>query len=305
MMPQGTLHFDEPQANSARELIRMALAEDLGAGGDVTTLALIPVHQTGSVQIVARAPGVLAGLPVVRLVVTEVDESIVFGPRAHDGDVLVAGQVIADLSGSLRSLLMLERTCLNFLTHLSGVATLTRRYVDAVAGTRAGIYDTRKTLPGWRALQKYAVAAGGGRNHRMGLGDMLLIKDNHLAGWLAEAPDQTITAAVRAARQWLLAQGGQALQIEIEVDTLAQLADALAGEPDIVLLDNMTIDDMRQAVALRDTRAPQVELEASGGVSLATVASIAATGVERISVGALTHSPPALDLAFDWHCQTA
>jgi nicotinate-nucleotide pyrophosphorylase (carboxylating) len=194
-----------------------------------------------------------------------------------------------------------ERTCLNFLTHLSGVATLTRRYVDAVAGTRAGIYDTRKTLPGWRALQKYAVAAGGGRNHRMGLDDMILIKDNHLAAWKAAAPDRRIAAAVRAARQWSTTQAKSPLPIEVEIDTLAQIEDALAGEPDMVLLDNMTLKDMRQAVALRDARAPDVELEASGGVSLANVAAIAATGVERISVGGLTHSSPALDLAFDWN----
>ena len=297
------MHFRETQAKAARELVRMGLAEDLGpsgdAEGDVTTQALIPQDQTGSVQIVARAPGVLAGLPVALMVFTEVDPSIEFASLAHDGDLLVAGQVIAELSGNLRSLLTGERTCLNFLTHLSGVATFTRRYVDAVAGTRAGIYDTRKTLPGWRVLQKYAVAAGGGRNHRMGLNDMILIKDNHLAGWLAAAPDRGIAAAVRAAREWKMKHAGSPLRIEIEVDTLAQLADALAGEPDMVLLDNMTLAELRQAVSLRNARAPDVELEASGGVSLAIVAAIAATGVERISVGALTHSAPALDLAFD------
>lgn len=299
-MLNSNLQFSETQASAARELIRMALAEDLLPDGDATTQALIPEGQTGSVEIVARAPGVLAGLPVALLVFTEVDPAVIFRFLVHDGDWLVAGQVVAELSGPLRSLLTGERTCLNFLTHLSGVATLTRRYVDAVAGTRAGIYDTRKTLPGWRILEKYAVTAGGGRNHRMGLGDMLLIKDNHLAGWLAAAPDRSIAAAVQAARKWSMARAGAPKQIEIEVDTLAQFADALAGEPDIVLLDNMTLEDMRQAVALRNARAPRVELEASGGVSLASVAAIAATGVERISVGALTHSPPALDLAFDW-----
>lgn len=295
------MHFGETQATAAKELIRIALAEDLGQRGDVTTQALIPNHQSGSVQIVARAPGVLAGLPVAIMVFTEIDPAVNFTSLANDGDLLVPGQVIAEISGSLRSLLTGERTCLNFLTHLSGVATLTRRFVNAVAGTRTGIYDTRKTLPGWRALQKYAVAAGGGRNHRMGLGDMLLIKDNHLAGWLAAAPDRNIAAAVRTARAWVMAHAGSPLQIEIEVDTLAQFAEALAGEPDMVLLDNMTVDDMRQAVVLRNARAPHVELEASGGVSLASVAAIAAAGVERISIGALTHSPPALDLAFDWN----
>ena len=298
-MKNCNLHFGALQAKVARELVWMGLEEDLGPGGDVTTQALIPEGQTGSVQIVARAPGVLAGLPVALMVFTEVDQSVVFSSLSDDGDILVEGQVIAELSGSLRSLLTGERTCLNFLTHLSGVATLTRQYVNAVSGTRAGIYDTRKTLPGWRALEKYAVAAGGGRNHRKGLHDMILIKDNHLAGWLAAGPDRGIAAAIRAAREWEM-QRRSPLQIEVEVDTLAQLEDALAGEPDMVLLDNMTLDELRQAVALRDARAPDIELEASGGVSLATVAAIAATGVERISVGALTHSAPALDLAFDW-----
>lgn len=294
------MHFGPLQAKVARELVWMGLEEDLGPGGDVTTQALIPVGQTGSVQIVARSPGVLAGLPVALMVFAEVDQTVVFTPLARDGDSLVKGQIIAEISGSLRSLLTGERTCLNFLTHLSGIATLTRRYVDTIAGTRAGIYDTRKTLPGWRALQKYAVAAGGGRNHRMGLFDMILIKDNHLAGWLAAGTGRGIAAAIRAASEWEMQHAKSPLQIEVEVDTLAQLEDALAGEPDMVLLDNMTLDEMRQAVALRDRRAPNVELEASGGVSLATVAAIAATGVERISVGALTHSAPALDLAFDW-----
>lgn len=292
--------FNDTQARVARQLVRMGLDEDLGATGDVTTRALIAADQTGSVQIVARQSGVLAGMPVARMVFTEVDPSVVFTPLAHDGDVLATGQIVAELSGSLGSLLTGERTCLNFLTHLSGVATLTRQYVSAVAGTRAGIFDTRKTLPGWRMLEKSAVAAGGGRNHRMGLDDMILIKDNHLAGWRAAAPDHSIAAAVRMARDCQTKRGGSPLQIEVEVDTLVQLADALTGEPDMVLLDNMTLEDMRRAVALRNERAPEVELEASGGVCLTTVAAIAATGVERISVGALTHSAPALDLAFDW-----
>ena len=301
LMNAGAMPFGNSQASAARELILLGLAEDIGTGGDVTTQALIPESQSGAVQIVARAPGVLAGLPVASLVFTQVDPSIVLMPLAADGDWLAVGQVVAEISGKVGSLLTGERTCLNFLTHLSGIATMTRRYVDAVAGTRAGIYDTRKTLPGWRVLEKYAVAAGGGKNHRMGLHDMILIKDNHLAGWQAAAPDHSIAAGVQAARAWTAARAGLPLQIEVEVDTLAQLEEALCGEPDMVLLDNMTLADMRQAVALRDARAPDVELEASGGVSLATVAAIAATGVERISVGALTHSSPALDLAFDWN----
>ena len=294
------MNFGETEQNAARQLIRLALAEDLGLRGDVTTTALIPMNQTGSVQIVARAAGVLAGLPVAVLVFQEVDQTVRFTHHANDGEVLDVGTVVAEITGKVASLLVGERTCLNFLSHLSGVATLTRRYVDAVAGTNARIYDTRKTLPGWRSLQKYAVRAGGGQNHRMGLGDMVLIKDNHLAGWRAAAADTSVAAAVRTARERVERHTGAHLPVEVEVDTLEQLVDALSGQPDIVLLDNMTPVELREAVALRNHHAPEVELEASGGVSLATVGAIAASGVERISVGALTHSAPALDLAFDW-----
>ena len=182
---------------------------------------------------------------------------------------------------------------LNFMTHLSGIATLTKTFVDCVKGTRARILDTRKTLPGWRLLQKYAVRCGGGLNHRMGLYDGVLIKDNHLAAWTESA---SIAEAVRSARS--LSPAG--ISIEVEVDTLPQLRDALQGSPDIVLLDNMTVETLSEAVAIRDRVAPNVQLEASGGVNLGTVTAIAQTGVERISVGALTHSAPALDLGFDW-----
>lgn len=182
---------------------------------------------------------------------------------------------------------------LNFMTHLSGIATLTRRFVDAVRGTRAEVLDTRKTLPGWRLLEKYAVRCGGGTNHRMGLYDGVLIKDNHLAAW---TESDSIAAAVETARQ----RSPAGVSIEVEVDTLDQLSDALRGGPDIVLLDNMDVATLRQAVNIRDHTAPRVLLEASGGVTLETVAAIAQTGVERISVGGLTHSAPALDLAFDW-----
>ncbi len=290
------MYFGEIEREAAAQLIALALAEDLGTSSDLTTEALIPPDQTGSVEIVARASGVLAGLPVVEMVLTEVDATVEFRSQTGDGELLAPGQVMAQISGPVRSLLAAERTCLNFLSHLSGVATLTRQYVEAIAGSHADIYDTRKTLPGWRALEKYAVTAGGGKNHRMGLYDMILIKDNHLAGWRAADGDHSLASAVRAAQTHAPA----GTDIEIEVDTLEQLADALVGEPDIVLLDNMSLDQMREAVALRNERAPGVELEASGGVSLETVAAIAATGVERISVGALTHSAPALDLAFDW-----
>jgi nicotinate-nucleotide pyrophosphorylase (carboxylating) len=248
------------------------------------------------VRIVARQAGVLAGLQVAKLVFEQFDRDLQWTTHVEDGRPLQPGSVVADLSGPVRSLLSVERTALNFLTHLSGVATLTRCYVDSAGGSRANIFDTRKTLPGWRVLEKYAVRCGGGRNHRVGLFDMVLIKDNHLAGWKASGPDHSVAAAVHAARS-RVAPG---IPIEVEVDTLEQLADALSAAPDIVLLDNMDLAMLRQAVDIRNRVATRVELEASGGVNLNTVAGIAQTGVERISVGALTHSAPALDLAFDW-----
>jgi nicotinate-nucleotide pyrophosphorylase (carboxylating) len=278
-------------------LIRLALAEDLGTAGDVTTRALIGETESGKVRIVARDRGILAGLPVARRVFETVDAAVQFQSRVEDGAELEARTVVAELTGPVRALLTGERTTLNFLTHLSGIATLTQRYVAAVAGTQARIFDTRKTLPGWRALEKYAVRAGGGRNHRAGLFDMALIKDNHIAAWQAAHRGQTLADAVRAARERV----GAGVPVEIEVDSLEQLRDARGGRPEYVLLDNMNCDLLRLAVAIRDALVSGVELEASGGASLENVADIARTGVERISVGALTHSATALDLAFDWN----
>lgn len=290
-----TLTFRAPERLAADRLIELALGEDLAAAGDITTAALVAPNERGTVHIVARQPGVLAGLPIVEQVFARLDAAVVVENRLEDGARLERGTVVACLRGPQRPLLTGERTALNFLTHLSGVATLTRRFADLVAGTHAGIYDTRKTLPGWRLLEKYAVRAGGGRNHRVGLYDMVLIKDNHLAGWRA-ATGRTIAQAVAAARE----HTGGTVRIEVEVDSLDQLRDALHGRPDIILLDNMDCPMLAAAVALRNEAAPQVELEASGGVTLETVAAIARTGVERISAGALTHSAVALDLAFDW-----
>lgn len=289
--------FDISERTAAERLIELALEEDLGDRGDITTSALIGPNERGSVQIVARDTGVLAGLPVARRVFEQLDSGVRFSSVVEDGSLVQRGSVVAELSGMVRSLLSGERTALNFITHLSGIATLTRRFVDAIAGTSANIFDTRKTLPGWRALEKYAVRCGGGRNHRVGLFDMVLIKDNHLAGWKASGADHTVAAAVRAARS--CAPSG--IPVEVEVDTLNQLADALAAAPDIVLLDNMDVAALRQAVEMRNRLAPRTELEASGGVTLQNVAGIAIAGVDRISIGALTHSAPALDLAFDWN----
>ncbi|MGC1273947.1 MAG: carboxylating nicotinate-nucleotide diphosphorylase [Planctomycetaceae bacterium] len=282
---------------AANLLIELALAEDLGEPpDDVTSRVTIGPNEAGRVDIVARKEGVLAGLPIVGLVFERYDTSVKVEPMVQDGSPLRPGTVVASLSGSMRSLLTGERTALNFLTHLSGIATLTRRYVDVVRGSNAVILDTRKTHPGYRRLEKYSVRMGGGHNHRMGLFDGCLVKDNHLAAWSAAHPGTSLADALRHIRQ----QIGEAI-LEVEVDSLEQLDLALDADPDLILLDNMTVERLRKAVALRNERGHKAQLEASGGVTLETVATIAASGVERISVGALTHSAVALDLGFDWH----
>jgi nicotinate-nucleotide pyrophosphorylase (carboxylating) len=290
--------FGEREWRNVEALIALALVEDLGQMGDITSSATIPSHAQGAAHLVARAPGILAGLPVVESLAAEFELGGNWTPYLSDGDRLEPGLVIARLAGPMRSLLALERLALNFLQRLSGIATLTARFVAAVAGTRAAIYDTRKTTPGWRALEKYAVRCGGGRNHRFGLHDAVLIKDNHLA-WLRAAagpgaPDP-IAAAIAAAR----AHTPAGTTLEVEVDSLDQLDVALRCGPDIILIDNLGAEPVAEAVRRRDALAPGIRLEASGGVSLDTVAALAATGVDRISVGALTHSAPALDLALD------
>ena len=288
------LTAEERQA--AERLASLALAEDLGTAGDITTRAMIAESRTGTVNVVVRKAGVVAGLPVGEIVLRQLDPSASFQTLVRDGEKVSAGTKVAVVRGSWRSLLAAERTILNFLMHLGGVATRTRQFVDAVAGTKAVILDTRKTLPGWRLLEKYAVRAGGGTNHRIGLSDGCLIKDNHLAAWKEDHPRDSIGGAIVAARNAIPA----GVPIEIEVDTLGQLREALAAGADIVLLDNMEPGTIAQAVKLRDGLAPRVLLEASGGITLETVAAIAAAGVDRISVGAITHSAPALDMAFDW-----
>lgn len=285
--------FRDAEIASARTLIELALSEDLSAVGDLTCQALIRPDQRATVQVVARTEGVLSGSPIGRMVYEKLDPNVTWSPRSHDGDRIVKGTIVADVSGPIDSLLIGERTMLNFMTHLSGIASITRKYVEAVKGTRAQVLDTRKTLPGWRLLEKYAVRCGGGTNHRMGLYDGVLIKDNHLAAWTESG---SVAEAVHTARR----QSAKQISIEVEVDTLEQLKDALLGIPDIVLLDNMNVATLQEAVTIRDHTAPHVLLEASGGVTLDTITEIAQTGVERISVGALTHSAPALDLAFDW-----
>ena len=287
----------EPTAaelESARALIRLALAEDLGESGDRTSLATIPAGKMATAAFVARRSGVVAGLPVARSVCAAVDAELRFEADAEDGSAVGSGTVLARVSGPLRSILAAERTALNFLQRLSGIATLTRQYVDAVAGLPVRILDTRKTTPGWRLLEKYAVRAGGGTNHRIGLYDAILIKDNHIAGTDGPSP---VRRAVERARAY---PGNAGLIVEVEVDSLAQLEEVLPAKPEIVLLDNMTDDRLRECVRLRDRLAPDTRLEASGGVTLATLRGIAETGVDRISVGALTHSAPAFDIGLDY-----
>jgi len=284
--------FSPSEAAACRALIDLAIAEDLGTTGDRTSLATIPAGTMGRAAFIARSAGVVAGLPAAAMVCQVVDPALTFTAAVPDGNEFDRRTTLATLTGPLRAILAAERTALNFLQRLSGVATLTRKFVVAVSSTRATVLDTRKTTPGWRLLEKYAVRMGGGTNHRMGLHDGILIKDNHLAGLGGD-----VRRAVETARAF---PGNAGLAVEVEVDTLRQLEAALAARADIVLLDNMTLDELRTAVARRDAIAPQTLLEASGGVSLETIGDIAATGVDRISVGALTHSAAALDIGLDY-----
>jgi nicotinate-nucleotide pyrophosphorylase (carboxylating) len=271
--------------DAVRSFVAAALAEDLAGGIDVTTSATVPSGERGCADLVARAPGVVAGLPVAEAVFWLVSADVQSSAIAADGDPVGTGQSLLTVSGPVGPILTAERTALNVLCHLSGVATLTRRWVDAVAGTGARIRDTRKTLPGMRALEKYAVRCGGGVNHRMSLADAALIKDNHVA---AAGSVGAAFAAVRA-----YAPG---LPLEVECDTLDQVAEALAVGADLILLDNFDVPGLAAAVRLADGRAL---LEASGGLTLANARSVAQTGVDYLAVGALTHSAPALDIGLD------
>lgn len=268
-----------------------ALAEDLGLGGDITTEATVPAGTRSSGVIAARKPGTVAGMQLAEAAFRTLDPEAAFEVIVGDGGRVEAGGVIARVSGDARALLTAERTALNFLGHLSGIATLTARYVAAVAGTKARIIDTRKTTPGLRALEKFAVRCGGGVNHRFGLFDAILIKDNHIV-----AADGIVSALERAR-----AHAGHMVKVEIEVTTLDELDDALQLAPDAVLLDNMPLSTLKAAVA---GVAGRVLTEASGGVTLDTVRAIADTGVDLISVGALTHSAPVLDVGLDFDPQT-
>ena len=273
---------------SLESVIALALAEDLDERGDVTAASTVPEQARFSGRFVARQPGVAAGVAAIAATYAQVDPAVTVEPVARDGDPLEPGSVVATVSGPARSVLTGERTALNLLGHLCGVATTTRAYVRAVGGSSAVVRDTRKTLPGLRALQKAAVVAGGGTNHRRSLSDGVLVKDNHVAA------AGGVAAATRAA----LAAAG-AGSVQVEVDDLGELDEALAAGARSVLVDNFAIPDLRAAVARCAAVEGGVFLEASGGVTLDTVAEIAATGVDAIAVGALTHSVPALDIGLD------
>lgn len=267
-------------------VVARAYQEDLQDTGDVTTLATISKEQRSLGKFIVREPGCVAGIPIVEMCLLHIDPTITVARVAQDGDMVEAGAVVLEAAGPTRSLLTAERVALNLLGLLSGVATATRSFVDAVAGTGTAISDTRKTTPGLRALEKYAVAVGGGVNHRMGLYDAVMIKDNHLAG------SSSIRQAVEAARGLV----GPEMIVEVEVDTLDQLSEVLATDADVVLLDNMSTDELQAAVAMADG---SMRTEASGGTTLENVREIADTGVDVISVGWLTHSAPALDVAME------
>lgn len=309
--------LDPAAIADCRQLIRLALLEDIGAtdlahGLDCTTDAIVPQGIRASADLVARGTGVICGMGVAELALAEWAPAIQLTVRCPDGQAVTPGQVVGQITGPAHDILTMERTLLNFLGRLSGIASLTRQYVDQVEGTRAVVLDTRKTTPGWRRLEKFAVACGGGANHRMGLYDAVMIKDNHLAFFrsVVEDPRRAIPEAVREARRWIDRHADQLpdgirTQLQLEVDTLPQLHTALATDCDMILLDNMSPEMLTEAVAMRDRAQSSILLEASGGVNLSTIATIARTGVDRISVGALTHSAVNFDIGLDWQAGPA
>ena len=281
-------------------LLEIALREDLQTVGDLTCLVLVPETAQGTATVAARHDGILAGTPLIPQILSRVDSRLTWEAQLDDSAALTLGTIVGTLKGPARGLLLVERPILNFLGRLSGIATLTKRHVEAVSGTNAQIYDTRKTTPGWRRLEKYAVVCGGGKNHRTGLYDAVLIKDNHLAlGRQEKTPFSPAEAVIRA-KEFLRQQCTDLPMVEVEVDTLEQFRDVLPAEPDIVLLDNMSPAQIAEAVQIRSSVKPEVQLEASGGITLETVRRFAETGVDRISVGALTHSAVSLDFGLDW-----
>lgn len=296
--------IDAPLLEDLEQIVRIAIREDLDRLVDLTTAALVPQGMTGKAAIVSRMAGVASGFNLVERIVEEFDCSVQCEALVGDGEYFEARTTLATLGGSVRDLLTIERTLLNILGRMCGISTWTNRFVKRVEHTAARVYDTRKTTPGWRRLEKYAVRCGGGHTHRMGLYDAVLIKDNHLAA--NSSPDGKpldAFSAVQRAREYLEQSGmpnSNSVIVEVEIDQIEQLHDALRAQPDIILLDNMPFAELRYCVERRNANAQNVQLEASGGVNLDTIAAIAETGVDRISVGSLTHSAVNLDLGLDW-----
>ena len=300
--------WNELSEAECRRLVEMALAEDLGrsdqAGFDCTTSAIVDPTLPGKAAFVSREKGVVCGLKPAQIVVEEFPSDLQLDVLIDDGGSLEPGSQIAIIEGRAADILTAERTILNFMGRLSGISTLASQFVAKTHGTSARILDTRKTTPAWRHLEKYAVVCGGAHNHRIGLYDAMLIKDNHLA-FAEEHVDNPIATAVARARNWIVENAqrlphGTNTIVQIEVDRLDQLEQALNLPVDIILLDNMSPQLMARAVALRNERAPQIQLEASGGINLQTVERIAKTGVDRISAGAITHSAVNFDIGLDW-----
>lgn len=303
---------DATMEDDCRQLIRLAVREDLDRALDWTTVCLIDQNSRGRCDVVPRQQGICAGMVTVGWIIDEMDADLEFETRIDDSKPLLIGVPMLRLAGSARDLLTCERLILNLLSRLCGVATLTRQFAQMLEGTGARLYDTRKTTPGYRRLEKYAVACGGGHNHRTGLFDGFLVKDNHLALGGAVADGKRVPLSPRIAAERTRAWAGSrtdGLQapdiVEIEVDSLEQLAQVLPARPDIVLVDNFSVEQLRAAVTMRNQLAPEVELEASGNVKIDTIREIALTGVERISSGALTHQAVWLDLGLDWADENA
>lgn len=269
-----------------RDAVHAALLEDLGRAGDITTLATIPEDASARLVIAGRTPGIISGLPLAKAAFAAMDPELNFVAHVQDSDRIGRGSVIATVQGGARAILSAERVALNYMGRLSGIATATGAFAERIAHTKAKITCTRKTTPGLRAFEKYAVRCGGGSNHRFGLDDAILIKDNHIA----------VCGGVKLAIERARLFAGHLVKVEVEVDTLEQLAEALEARPDVVLLDNMAPDKLREAVRIN---AGQAILEASGGVTLESVAALAETGVDYISTGWITHSAPVLDLGLD------
>jgi nicotinate-nucleotide pyrophosphorylase (carboxylating) len=297
-----TVQLTESEWDNLHQLIYQAKDEDLGTG-DITG-KLLPADLKVHGKFVAREPLVVCGGVMLERILHAYDDMTEVALLTEEGQFIQAGEVIAECVGLAWAVMAGERVALNFLQHLSGIATLTRQYVDAVAQTNAAIYDTRKTTPGWRELEKYAVRAGGGENHRRGLYDAILIKDNHLAA-LARAGQASALSEIGPRLNKLRRKLGPGGFVEVEVDTLDQLSQALTLPVDVILLDNMNIEQLHQAVAWRDKAnlAGKVALEASGGITLKTVGAVAKAGVERVAVGAITHSAKAVDIGLDMHLE--